>query len=315
MVSHCVRGAVDDLPYVTGRMFERWYLSGPENDYQVRAARSMVDRVIDATRRGFLELRWIDEPTRRHVVERIDDLELIVGLPHNLSTDAQLDDHHSYLSQVDTDEDTYPDMMWALRRAMVEARLRLLNASLSPPSAAVTLNMPMLLVNAFYVPSEHVIAIPLAIMLPPFQQRGLPAALNYGSLGHVIGHEITHSCDEHVSPLNESGTHIDPWSEQSRANFRERLRCLRRLYNQHGAGASVAFGDTAMTENFADCGGMDKSLRALRALGPLSSQRLADREFSAEQLFFVASCYKWCSPVQSGAAGGSAEVSQAVRAG
>ncbi|KAK8775820.1 hypothetical protein V5799_030836 [Amblyomma americanum] len=159
-------------------------------------------------------------------------------------------------------------MLLAMKRARTATHLKLLNAS-QPVFSPVKRDVPMVIVNAFYVPIYHFIVIPPAIIFAPFfQVEGVPAALNNGSLGLVIGHEITHSFDEDFGLYNELGEREDWWSPQSRENFNERLRCLRRLYNVTSEATSIAFGNTALAENFADCGGIAKALQAFQDLGP-----------------------------------------------
>lgn len=289
---HCIMVAVEELPYIGGDLFTQWFLPGGHMD----AAHDMVARVANATRRAFETLRWIDEPTRRNALLRFSSLEQIVGRPENLSTIRQLDDYYSFLPAAPEDI-SYPELLLAMMRSRATAALRLLNAS-RPVFSHVRKEFPMVVVNAFYVPIYHVIVIPPAIMFSPFfKPMSVPAALNYGSLGHVIGHEITHSFDENFGLYNRFGERDDWWSPQSRANFRDRLRCLRGLYNEVSNGTGIAFGDTALAENFADCGGIAKTIQAFRHLGPQPAMTLKGRMFTAEQLFFLASCYKWCWPI------------------
>ncbi|KAL3206932.1 hypothetical protein MRX96_039766 [Rhipicephalus microplus] len=255
-LAHCVADAIQLVPYVMGDLFVRWHLDEQELD----GARDIVGRVRNATRSGFLALRWIDEETRRGALRRIDNLASLVGHPDNVSRMDELNRHYA-----------------------------------DPYFPAVDVELPMILVNAFYLPIYHVMVIPPAIMFAPFYRRALPAALNYGSLGHVVGHEITHGFDPELSLYNESGLREDWWSARSRANFEQRVKCLRRLYNEAPRSRGVNYGDTALSENFADCGGLDKVYRSFKSLGPQPSQRLGDRNYTADQLFFISSCFKWCT--------------------
>ncbi|KAL3209822.1 hypothetical protein MRX96_037634 [Rhipicephalus microplus] len=295
-LQHCVGVAVVDLPYIAGDLFVRWFFPGGH----MEAAHDMVARIANATRQTFETLHWIDEPTRRNALLRISDLERIVVRPENLSTTMQLDDYYSFLPAA-ADDLSYPEMLFDTMQAKATAALRLLNAT-RPVFSHVRREFPMVVVNAFYVPIYHMIVIPPGIMFAPFlKPTDVPDALNYGSLGHVIGHEITHSFDEDFGLYNKFGEREDWWSPESRANFRERLTCLRRLYNEASEGTGIDFGDTALAENFADCGGMVKALHAFRNLGQQTAMTLKGREFTAEQLFFISSCYKWCWPTRDSA--------------
>ncbi|XP_075731143.1 membrane metallo-endopeptidase-like 1 isoform X1 [Rhipicephalus microplus] len=252
-LAHCVADAIQLVPYVMGDLFVRWHLDEQELD----GARDIVGRVRNATRSGFLALRWIDEETRRGALRRIDNLASLVGHPDNVSRMDELNRHYAFLPAM---RGSYVQMLTASRDADARRLLRRLRAS-DPYFPAVDVELPMILVNAFYLPIYHVMVIPPAIMFAPFYRRALPAALNYGSLGHVVGHEITHGFDPELSLYNESGLREDWWSARSRANFEQRVKCLRRLYNEAPWSRGVNYGDTALSENFADCGGLDKVYR------------------------------------------------------
>ncbi|KAH9372202.1 hypothetical protein HPB48_019217 [Haemaphysalis longicornis] len=284
---------VSEMTFVAGDLFTQWFFPGGH----IVAAQDLAERIVNATRYGFYNLSWIDRPTRQQALLRFATLDRIIARPENLSTPAQLDEYYSFLMAT-PEGGSYPQELYSMKRARAAAAVELLQAS-RPKLMPVKQDVPMVIVNAFYVPIYHMIVMPPAIMFSPFFQReGVPAALNYGSLGHVLGHEITHSFDEDFGLYDERGQRHDWWSPQSRANFGERLHCLRGLYNDVAEGRGVPFGDTALEENFADCGGIVKALRAFRFLGPQPSEKLAKREFTAEQLFFVSSCYKWCSPLE-----------------
>ncbi|XP_077550225.1 membrane metallo-endopeptidase-like 1 isoform X1 [Haemaphysalis longicornis] len=286
-LAHCVADAIQMVPYVMGDLFVRWHL----DERELEGAREIVTRVRNATRDGFLHLAWIDEQTRREALRRIDNLGSLVGHPDNVSRADQLNRHYAFLPPM---RGTYARMLTASRDADASRLLGRLR-SRSPFHAAVDVELPMILVNAFYLPVYHVMVIPPAIMFAPFYRRSLPAALNYGSLGHVVGHEITHGFDPELSLYNESGLREDWWTPRSRENFDERVKCLRRLYNEAPWTQGVNYGDTALSENFADCGGLDKVFRSFQSLGPQPAQWLGGERYTAEQLFFISSCYKWCT--------------------
>ncbi|KAK8761676.1 hypothetical protein V5799_027057 [Amblyomma americanum] len=291
-LQHCFTVAVLEMPFLSGDLFMRWFFPGGHVD----VAQDMLARITNATRQAFLSLHWIDERTRERALRRLSDLEKIVGRPENLSVTTQLDEYHAYLPAA-REHQSYAEMLLAMKRARAAVQLQLLNTS-QPVTSPVKRDVPMVIVNAFYVPIYHFIVIPPGIIFAPFfQAQGVPVALNYGSLGHVIGHEITHSFDEDFGLYNELGEREDWWSPQSRENFSDRLRCLRRLYNEASVDTGIPFGNTALAENFADCGGMAKALQAFQNFEPQPGASIGGRHFSADQLFFVASCYKWCWPL------------------
>ncbi|CAN7999462.1 unnamed protein product, partial [Ixodes hexagonus] len=287
MLSHCVMDAILTIPYVMGDLFVRWNLEERELD----EIRDMVIRIRNATREGFESLSWIDKATRTRALDRIDHLGRLVGRPDNLSRTEQLEDHYSFLPAL---KGSYAQMLASIRDAELK-RLRGLLRSSKPFFPAVNVELPTVLVNAFYVPVYHVMVIPPAILFAPFYARSMSASFNYGSLGHVVGHEITHAFDPELSLYNASGLREDWWTRQARKNFDDRVQCLKNFYNKVPWTGGVLYGDTALSENFADCGGLEKVYRAFNDLGSRANQKIGEEEYSARQAFFISSCYKWCS--------------------
>lgn len=287
MIGRCLQDAVLMMSYILGDMFVDWYLGEAE----LAGARDIVDRLRAATENGFNSISWIDERTRKGALRTLHTMEELVGHPRNLSEDAQLTEYYSFLPQL---SQSYPAMLTAARDKQVE-RLRGLIKKSEPHFSPVKVELPMILVNAFYVPIYHMMVIPPAIMFAPFYRNSVPSAYSYGSLGHVVGHEITHAFDREVGIYNESALPSDWWTNGSLTVFNDNVECLKVLYNNVSWAQGYPFGTTAFSENFADCGGMQRAFRAFKTLGTQAAQNIGSREYTGDQVFFINSCYKWCS--------------------
>ncbi|XP_002411097.4 endothelin-converting enzyme homolog [Ixodes scapularis] len=287
MLGHCILNVVVTLPYIMGDLFVRWSLEETE----LAEISDMVTLIRNATRAGFQGKSWMDLDTRTRAVDRLADLGRFVGRPDNLTTAEMLNQHYSFLA---TAEGPYATMLEVTRDAE-SARKKDLLKSPTPFFPAINIELPTILVNAFYVPIYHIMVIPPAIMFAPFYKSGLPLAFNYGSLGHVIGHEITHAFDPELNLYNASGLREDWWTPDTRKAIDARLQCLKDIYNQVPWASGVNYGDTAVSENFADCGGLERVHRAYDALGDHSVQKLGDKSYTGKQTFFITSCYKWCA--------------------
>ncbi|XP_077512712.1 neprilysin-1-like [Amblyomma americanum] len=287
--SQCVEFAVEDLSFATGDMLSRWFFA-PD---KMAAVRAIGSRVLSATEKGWLALSWIDSATRPQGLQHVRSFDVILGRHSNLSTLAQLDAYYSYFPAL---RGSFPEMLSAVERSRANAALKLLGAS-RPFFPRVRFRVPMVAVDAFYLPVYHAVVIPPAVMFAPFFDQRAPAPMNYGSLGHIIAHEVTHGLDPRFSAFGSRGEYRDWWSNESRARFQSRLACLRELYNNASVAVTgIRFGDTARGENLADAGGIRKALDAFKALSPQGAQRLGERSYFPEQLFFISSCHKWCNP-------------------
>nr|XP_037288977.1 membrane metallo-endopeptidase-like 1 [Rhipicephalus microplus] len=276
------------LSYAMVDLFVDWFVE----DDKLAAIRAMSTALWRATESIITDLSWIDEATRKRGLERIRRLGRVVGHPFNLSDAKQeLREHYAFVPKLPA---SHADMFTTLHDAYARRRLALLKAT-EPSVRREDPEQPMILVNAFYVPIYHWVFIMDGIMFAPFYTLTVPDSVNYGALGHVVGHEVTHSFDPVLGVFNASGQKDDWWSPDSRKLFDERIRCLRNLYNAVPWSYGVRYGDSALSENFADCGGMEKVMRALRDLGPQPDVTLGEHRLTAQQAFFVSSCFKWCS--------------------
>ncbi|XP_077498488.1 neprilysin-1-like [Amblyomma americanum] len=285
MVS-CITVPNQLLSYAMVDLFNEWFLE----EGKLAAIRNMSANLWNAAESIIANLSWIDEETRDSGVKRIRRLGRVVGHPFSLPTSEGLREHYAFLPRFPA---SYASMFTAVHDASAERRLALIKAT-GPVLRGEDPEQPMILVNAFYLPIYHWVFIMDAIMFAPFYELSVPESVNYGALGHVVGHEVTHGFDPVLGVFNESGQQGDWWSSTSRKVFDERVQCLRDLYNRVSRSTGHRYGDTALSENFADCGGMEKVLRAFRSLGQQPEVKLGEQRFTAEQAFFVSSCFKWC---------------------
>ena len=142
-------------------------------------------------------------------------------------------------------------------------------------------------VNAYYNPTKNEIVFPAAILQPPFFELNTPAPLNYGGIGAVIGHEISHAFDDQGSKYDGDGNLKNWWTESDRNEF---ANLTKQLVNQFAEfeplkGKKVN-GSLTLGENIADLSGLEVAHRALK----LSKDESLDKTvagWNSDQLFFV----------------------------
>jgi endothelin-converting enzyme/putative endopeptidase len=157
-------------------------------------------------------------------------------------------------------------------------------------------------VNAYYDPSQNSINFPAGILQPPFYDKNEPAAVNYGHIGAVVGHELTHGFDDQGSQFDGKGNLHDWWTPKDRANFDARTACVANEYSSFTDAGLHVNGKLTLGEDTADNGGLHLALMALMAReamdgghipGPAPSAAAA--KYSTEQQFFIAFAQNWCS--------------------
>ncbi|HYL92514.1 MAG TPA: M13 family metallopeptidase [Alphaproteobacteria bacterium] len=151
-------------------------------------------------------------------------------------------------------------------------------------------------VNAYYNPSNNDINFPAGILQPPFFDMTADDAVNFGGIGVVIGHELTHGFDDQGSKFDAVGNLTNWWTQADREEFEKRTSCVADEYSSFVAVEDVHLnGRLTLGENTADNGGLRIALMALRAdmaKNPKIKQKRAG--FTAEQRFFLGFAQIWC---------------------
>ncbi|CAN7937075.1 unnamed protein product [Ixodes hexagonus] len=289
MVGRCYVDTDAHMPFAFAHLFIKRWLSRRVVDNAAR----MVDHIRKVANATMVASTCMDDETKTSALDKLHTLRAIVGYPSDLNSVAALKRHYQYSPQLNG---TYFQMVLTLRAAELSYMKRFLRKNGSGVVSDMV-NIPLTLVNAFYVPVYHVMVIPAAILYSPFYVDGYPSSYNFGSLGHVVGHEITHAFDPDMGLFDRDGVRRNWWTPESRALFERRLDCLRELYNPLPWGGGINFGDHALSENFADCGGMLKVYQAFHGSQAKKNRPLGESlaKFTDEQLFFISSCFKWCS--------------------
>jgi putative endopeptidase len=155
-------------------------------------------------------------------------------------------------------------------------------------------------VNAYYDPSLNQIVFPAGILQAPFFDVTAPAAWNYGAIGTVIGHEISHGFDDQGAQYDPQGNLRNWWTEADYTLFLARTSCITRQYSEFGVvGGEHVNGRLVTGEATADLGGVELALRALAASpeGQAEAGQIHDG-FTADQLFFLGFANIWATNIR-----------------
>ncbi len=150
-------------------------------------------------------------------------------------------------------------------------------------------------VNAYYNPINNEIVFPAAILQSPFFDENADAALNYGAIGAVIGHEITHGFDDQGSKYDANGNLNSWWTENDRKQFEARTNVLVEQFNKFKVGDSLYVnGKLTLGENIADLGGLSIAYDAFKLyLKQHPEENVVKDGFTPEQRFFIGFAQLW----------------------
>ncbi|XP_075801782.1 membrane metallo-endopeptidase-like 1 isoform X1 [Microtus pennsylvanicus] len=261
-------------------------------------SKDMVKELIDKVRSVFVdtldELNWMDEESKRKAQEKAMNIREQIGYPDYIleESNRHLDEEYSNLI---FSEDLYFENGLQNLKASAQRSLKKLREKVDHNlwiiGAAV--------VNAFYSPNRNQIVFPAGILQPPFFSKDQPQALNFGGIGMVIGHEITHGFDDNGRNFDKNGNMLDWWSNFSAQHFRKQSECMVYQYGNYSwelAGNQNVNGFSTLGENIADNGGVRQAYKAyLQWLSEGGKdQQLPGLNLTYAQLFFVNYAQVWC---------------------
>ena len=253
-----------------------------ERSFSPRAKERCAQMVTDllAVLHARLErLDWMSAETRARALAKLAAFATKIGYP----------DTWRDWSGLELARDSYVQNQ--MRAHAFEFRFQLAKAG--KPVDRNEWNMPAYLVNAGYDPTHNDITFPAGILQPPFFDENYDDALNYGAMGAVIGHEITHGFDDEGSQFDAQGNLANWWSESDRAEFERRAKVVSDQFDGYVAvGDLHVNGKLTLGENLADFAGLTIAFDALMLRQ--QGQRVAPLDgFTPAQRFFLAWARAW----------------------
>lgn len=240
---------------------------------------TMIQNVENAFANGLPGLAWMDETTRGRAVEKMKMIVNKIGYP---------DKWRDYSALVVT-----PNQHAANQIAANRFETARQVAKVGQPADRNEWLMTPPTVNAYYNPTQNEMAFPAGILQPPFFSKDYPAAMNYGAIGMVMGHELTHGFDDQGAKFNGKGEMVDWWTPEAVTKFGERTGCVVDQYDKYEPQPGLKVNGKLTTgENIADIGGIRSAYRAYKALGAPSA---AIPGYTDDQVFFIAFAQGWCT--------------------
>ncbi|MBX3163162.1 MAG: M13 family metallopeptidase [Bacteroidetes bacterium] len=239
----------------------------------------LIDNLIDSYRERIATRTWMSDSTKQQANRKLDLIIRKIGYP---------DTWEDY-SKLEVATDNY----WA--NVCRAAKFRTLD-ELSDLKKTVDRNkwqMTAPTVNAYYNPTTNEICFPAGILQPPYFDANADAAANYGAIGSVIGHELTHGFDDQGSQFDADGNMKMWWTETDFENFKSKTQKIIEQFNNYVLLDSLHVnGSLTQGENIADLGGLTMSYYAYKkSLNGLQSPVI--RGFTGEQRFFIAWAQGW----------------------
>jgi putative endopeptidase len=270
----------DAIGEALGKLYVAFYFPPEAKERALELVNNLKEALADRIK----TLDWMDEPTKQEALKKLAAMRVKIGYP-----DKWLD--YSLLPV-----DRGPFVLNAIRAAKFETtrELNKIGKLVDPTEWGMT--PPT--VNAYYNPNMNEIVFPAGILQPPFFYANADDAVNYGGIGAVIGHEMTHGFDDQGRQFDAAGNLRDWWTPESAAKFKERSQAIVKQYNEYEPLAGLHInGELTQGENIADLGGVKLAYAALqKALAKHPEER--DKRIDGltpEQRFFLSYATIWKS--------------------
>jgi len=243
-------------------------------------ARALVANLIAALRDRLTALDWIEEPTRRQALRKLDAIVVKIGYP----------DKWRDISRLLVDRGSYVGNVMQAEAFEFDRNL----AKIGKPVDRAEWGITAPTVDAYYNPSFNEIVFPAGILQPPYFDPAAEDASNYGGIGSVIGHELTHGFDDQGHQFDAEGNLKPWWTAQDEASFAARADRIEKQYSGYVAvDAEHINGKLTLGENIADIGGLRIAYLAFQKARAGQPDASPVSGFTPDQRFFLSYAQSW----------------------
>ncbi len=265
-----------------GKLYVQKYFPESSKERMIQ----LVKNLQSAFAQRIEENTWMTAATKAKALEKLQAFDIKIGYPdkwQNMDSVFVIDEAKSLLDNV--------------KNVQEAASKYIISKRWGKPVDKKLWHMTPQTVNAYYDPSTNSINFPAAILQPPFFDPEVDDAANYGAIGAVIGHEMSHGFDDQGCQFDKEGNMKNWWTDEDKKNYDARTKVLVDWFNQQEVipGLKVN-GEKTLGENIGDNGGLNVAYRALE--NSMKQNPLTDKDgFTPSQRFFLAWGRVWASNI------------------
>ncbi|KPI97453.1 Endothelin-converting enzyme 1 [Papilio xuthus] len=283
---YCVTDTNNAIGFAVGAMFVREVFHGEAKTQ----GEIMIDHIRTAFKDNLKNLDWMDAETRQAAEIKADAITDMIGFPDYILNKEELDKQYS-------DLEVKPNEYFENNIAFNVFTLRHDLKKLDQPVNKTKWGMTPSTVNAYYTPTKNQIVFPAGILQLPFYDGDNPKSVNYGAMGVVMGHELTHAFDDQGREYDRFGNLNQWWNNATIGRFKKRAKCIQEQYSNYSMEGLYLNGKQTLGENIADNGGLKASFHAYLDYSKNAkvNYTLPGLKYNHRQLFFISFAQVWCS--------------------
>ena len=272
----CVQYTDSDLGEALGQKYVELTFGEEGKDRTLK----MVRALEKALERDIQQLDWMTPATKKRALEKLHAITNKIGYPEKWRDYSNLE-----IKKGDAIGNSFRSNIFEFKRQI---------AKIGKPVDKKEWFMTPPTVNAYYDPQNNNINFPAGILQPPFYDNKMDEPVNYGAIGAVIGHELTHGFDDEGGRFDAKGNLDNWWTEADAKAFEERTNCIQKQYSEYNATPDLKLnGKLTLGENVADNGGLRIAYMAL--MDTLAGKKPEKIDgFTAEQRLFLGWGQIWC---------------------
>lgn len=276
-------GAVQGvLGEAVGKMYVEKYFPASSKERMIQLVRNLQKSLGERIK----EQKWMSKETQEKALEKLNTFYVKIGYP-----DTWMD--YSGLT-IDPSKSYFENLCQASAFIMDYY----IQKDVNKPVDRTRWQMTPQTINAYYNPTTNEICFPAGILQPPFFNPEADDAANYGAIGVVIGHEMTHGFDDQGSQFDKDGNLKNWWTEADRKNFEARTKVMADFFSKIEVLPGLyANGQLTLGENIADHGGLNIAFQAFKEA--TAANPLPEKDgFTPEQRFFLAYAKVWIDNIR-----------------
>lgn len=244
---------------------------------------TLVGNLINSFGERIKKLTWMTDTTKQKALEKLKAITVKVGYPNKWKDYTNLS----------VSPDSYMENVINANKFFFQRELKKINKPVDKEEWFMTPQT----VNAYYNPSANEIVFPAAILQPPFFYFNGDDAVNYGAIGVVIGHEMTHGFDNEGRKFDKEGNLNEWWTKEDAKRFEEKTEILVEQFNQFTIQDTIkANGKLCLGENIADLGGLNISFDAMEKA--INGNKNKIEGWTPEQRFFLSYAHVWAQNIR-----------------
>eukprot|EP01124_Arcella_intermedia_P027790 TRINITY_DN550_c0_g1_i1.p1 TRINITY_DN550_c0_g1~~TRINITY_DN550_c0_g1_i1.p1 ORF type:complete len:663 (-),score=90.37 TRINITY_DN550_c0_g1_i1:46-2034(-) len=275
LTEQCVDAVDSSLGELLGSYFNAIAFPGQSK----QSALSILDGIVSAMNFDINNITWMDSVTQQKALTKLSMVTHLIGAP----------DQPDNYDDVNITSDYFQNRMDATVYGRVKSYRKV-----GQNTDKTEFDMTAPTVNAYYDPSRNQMVFPSGILQQPFFNVSYPNAMNYGGIGLVMGHELTHGFDNQGRLYDGNGLLTNWWSDATNQKFNDKVQCVIDQYSKFEILPGVFVnGELTQGENIADMGGIKNAFHAYSQVEDINGPSIVSG-FTNGQLFFLSFGQTWC---------------------